>query len=158
MGALVAIAGGVRCEACGAVYAVRAGILDLNPRPSDEAAAEMAAHRTLEDRWMREVVPAELRPLLEGARGLENLLTMPHCPHPELVERVPDIRRVHEMAGDFYVLRDRLSLRGDETVLEIGSHLGWSAHRLAERAGYVVATDISHQLEIAQAFLSLIHI
>jgi SAM-dependent methyltransferase len=145
--------GDARCTGCDAVYTWRDGILDLNPRPTEEAAAEMAAHRAMEERWMREVVPAALRPFLEGDRGLENLLAMPHCPHPELVRVVPDIRRVHEMADDFYVLRDRLRLRGDEAVLEIGAHLGWAAHRLAERAGYVVATDISHQLAIAQGFI-----
>ena len=145
--------GGAACAPCDTVYAWRDGILDLNPRPTDEAAAEMAAHLAMEERWMREVVPAALRPLLEGDRGLENLLAMPHCPHPELIKVVPDIRRVHEMADDFYVLRERLDLRGDERVLEIGSHLGWSAHRLAEHAGHVIATDISHQLAVAQGFI-----
>jgi SAM-dependent methyltransferase/uncharacterized protein YbaR (Trm112 family) len=142
-----------RCGVCGAAYAVLEGVLDLNPLPSEAAAREMAAHVTLEQRWLDEVVPQELHPLVTGEAGLENLLAMPHCPHPELVEAVPDIRRVHEMADDFFELLDRLRLRGDEHVLEVGSHLGWSAHRLAQRTAYVVATDISHQLTMAQAFI-----
>ena len=145
--------GGVSCADCGAAYAVRGGILDLNPRPSDEAAQEMAAHRALEARWLEEVVPPGLQPLVTGEAGLRNLLAMPHCVHPELAAAVPDIRRIHEMADDFFELLDLLRVRGDEAVLEIGSHLGWSAHRLAQRASRVVATDISHQLAMADAFV-----
>jgi len=146
-------AGVVHCAACKTPYQVREGILDLNPAPTEAARREMEAHRVLEARWHSEVVPQHLRHLVEGEAGLRNLLSMPRCPYPELVEAVPDVRRVHETADDFFALLDRLHLRGDENVLEIGSHLGWSAYRLAERCGRVVATDISHQLSVAQGFI-----
>ncbi|MFP4500405.1 MAG: methyltransferase domain-containing protein [Candidatus Hydrogenedentota bacterium] len=143
----------VRCAACGATYAVRDGVLDLHPQPSHGAAEEMAAHEAMERRWLAEVVPPALRPLVTGEAGLANLLAMPHCAHPALIAAVPDIRRVHEMADDFYELLHRLQLHGSEHVLEVGAHLGWAAYRLAQRTGYVVASDISHQLAIAQGFV-----
>ena len=145
--------GEIRCRTCARTFAVRDGMLDLHPEPTPEAQMEMHAHQVLADRWLSEAVPAHLRPLFNGESGIELTLDLPHCRHPALVESVASIRRLAEIADDYFALLDWLGLNGAEAAVEVGAHTGWSAHHLAARCRSVVATDISHQLALGQVYL-----
>ena len=146
---------GARCRACGRMFPLRGGILDLHPDPTESARQEIAAHVTLGENWLETQVPEHLRPLYAGETGREIALAAPRCPFKELVDALESVRRIDEIAEDYFELLDRLRFNGTETVVEIGAHLGWCARHLSERAGHVIATDISPGLEMAGMYLDL---
>ena len=141
----------VVCTQCGEQYREKQGILDLNPEPSPSAQSEMAGHRILESQWI-DTVPEALRPLVVDEAGEELLFSLPVLPHPELVQ-VPSLSRMNENAADFFELLDWMDIEPDEVILEIGAHMGWASHQLAERGAYVIASDISHQLAMTETFV-----
>ena len=142
---------GAHCSRCGAAYAFREGILDLNPVPTEEASQEMEAHHALEARWM-DLVPDELRDLVVGEAGEQLALVLPRLTHPDLA-RIPTLARFAENADDFFELLDWMRIRPGEVILEIGAHTGWASHHIARCGAQVIATDISHQLADTALFL-----
>lgn len=144
---------GIQCAACGRHYAVRNGILDLHPNPTEAAKCEMSAHHVLADNWLDQQIPAPLRHLFDGELGLRLAMELPRCPYRELPAAVESIRRLDEIADDYFELLKWLALKKTDVVAEIGAHTGWSTHHLAARCGHAIATDISHQLELSQVYL-----
>ena len=151
-GALTGEASGARCKACRAFYPLLEEVLDLHPSPTEESRQEMAAHEALAARWMDEMVPEHLRPRLTGESAWKLHWSLPRVEDKELAEAVPQFKRLNDMADDYFELLDWLSLDRKDVVVEVGAHMGWSARYLAERAGRVVATDISPQLAYAKNY------
>ncbi|HUW60550.1 MAG TPA: methyltransferase domain-containing protein [Candidatus Bathyarchaeia archaeon] len=151
-GVLVAEAPGARCGACGEVYPLREGILDLHPSPSAESLQEMAAHEAMEAKWLDEIVPAHLHDRLTGEAGNRLHWSFPRVEDKELAAAVPQFKRLDDIAQDYFELLDWLRLERGDVVVEVGAHMGWSARHLAERAGRVVATDISPHLVSAKNY------
>ena len=143
--------GRICCGACGAAYVVREGMLDLNPAPSAAAQQEMSGQRILADRWLEDI-PASLHPLVEGEAGLHLMRSLPRCTHPALAEAVPSLKRLDDIAEDYFELLGWLGLRGDEVIVELGANIGWHARHLAKCGARVVATDIGHQLALARNY------
>jgi SAM-dependent methyltransferase len=139
-----------RCVRCDSLYAFEEGILNLNPEPTDAALQEMQGHRIIEDQWL-DSIPEALREHLVGEAGQRLLFSLPKLPHPELFG-VPSLARLSENADDFFELLDWMRVYPGEVIIEIGAHIGWASHHLAQRGAFVFATDISHQLAIANAF------
>ncbi len=145
--------GEVRCGACGSTYEILEGILDLHPNPTDGARSEMGAHEELAERFVYDEVPEHLRDLIIGDRAREVQRNLPRCDYPELVESVFAYGRMAQFADDYFDLLDWLDLDPSDVVAEIGSAGCWSAQHLAERAGTVVATDISPTLTQGQRIM-----
>lgn len=140
------------CSCCGKKFPFVSGILDLNPEPSATVAAEMIAHRQLEETWL-ETVPESLHPYVTGRAAADLLFALPRLTNPGL-SAVPSLNRIAENAEDFFELLEWMQIQEGEVILELGSHIGWAAHHLARRGARVVATDVSHQLTIAEAFVA----
>lgn len=143
----------VECPQCSSQYPVRDGVLDLHADPSDTAAKEAEAHRAMIDRYVTDYVPEHLRVYVNGEKAVETLLELPYCRVPKLVESVEAFQRLNALAPDYFALLDRMGLGPEDVVIEVGSAGCWSARRLRERAGVVIATDISPNLYQAQAIL-----
>lgn len=139
-----------RCVQCDSRYVVEEGILNLNPEPTVAALQEMKGHRIIEEQWL-DSIPEALHEHVVGEAGERLLFSLPNLPHPDLL-RVPSLARLSENADDFFELLEWMRIQADEVILEIGAHIGWASHHLAERGAMVFATDISHQLSIANQF------
>jgi SAM-dependent methyltransferase len=126
--------------------------LNLLWNPSEAAQREIEAQPREDEQWWASI-PEHLRPLFDSEIAHQVLLSTPRCPVPELVEAIESYRRLDDLADDYYELLDRLNLRGDETVVEVGADSCWGARDLSRRAAFVVATDITTHLEMGQAFL-----
>ena len=137
---------------CGEIFHLRDNVLDLHPLPSEESRQEMAAHEAMAARWLDEIVPAHLHGRMSGEAGLKLHWSLPRVEDKELAAAVPQFKRLDDIADDYFELLDWLRLERSDVVVEVGAHLGWSARYLAERAGRVVATDISPHLVHAQNY------
>ena len=151
-GALAAETSGARCGGCGEVYPLREGVLDLHPSPSEESRQEMAAHEAMAARWLDEIVPEHLHVRLTGESACKLHWSLPRVEDKELAAAVPQFKRLDDIADDYFELLEWLRLERTDMVVEVGAHLGWSARYLAERAGRVVATDISPHLANAKNY------
>jgi len=139
-----------RCVQCDSLYAFEAGILNLNSEPTAAALQEMEGHRIIEEQWL-DSIPESLREQVIGEAGQRLLFSLPYLPHPDLLG-VPSLARLSENADDFFELLELMRIQPGEVIIEIGAHIGWASHHLAQRGAIVFATDISHQLAIANAF------
>jgi SAM-dependent methyltransferase len=120
--------GWLTCGACGARYAIDAGILDLLPQPEESILREREG-------WQR---------FLEGAvEELEEswILALPRI-DGQVSGNAESVAHWGRQADNFERLLERLDLTGIERVLELGAGRCWASAHLSRLGCQVVALDV----------------
>lgn len=120
--------GQLLCATCGAVYAIRDGIIDLLPQPDEAVLRERAG-------WEK---------FLEGASEEFDdhwLLALPHVDET-VSSDAGSIAHWRRQAHNFDHLMGHLNLSGKERVLELGAGRCWASAYLARSGCEVVALDV----------------
>ena len=124
-GGQVITEGEIRCKRCGAAVNIKDGMV----RALHECA---------------DAVRSEIKGTAEYLKG--------HPPNLKTILEIPDVQQGSEkeywrpIAANFHFALDRLSINGNETVLDVGAGYGWLAKELVRRGCSAVAVDISEEM------------
>lgn len=140
------------CNKCGASYQIQDGIVNFLKNMNKAISRERDAMDI--DDYIKDEQGNKYKITTDSIQKFSDVFfSLPEGNGSYFFKRGGSFQTIAEASDRFYSTFNRLSLTGQEKILEIGASFSYASFKFAQKGCGVVATDISNYLKVSNLFV-----
>jgi len=140
------------CNECGASYQIQDGIVNFLKNMNKAISREREAMDI--DDYIKDEQGNKYKITADSIQKFSDVFfSLPEGNRSYFFKRGGSFQTIAEASDRFYSTFNRLSLTGQEKILEIGASFSYASFKFAQKGCSVVATDISNYLKVSNLFV-----